>query len=54
MREKIGVGNEKVIGHVGRFNANKNHKFLVEVFNKIVEKELNAKLLLIGDGETNA
>ena len=52
MREKIGVGNEKVIGHVGRFNANKNHKFLVEVFNKIVEKELNAKLLLIGDGET--
>mgnify|MGYP000576831838 FL=1 len=36
----------------GRFNENKNHKFLVDVFEKVLEKEKDALLLLIGEGET--
>lgn len=52
MRKKLKLEDEFIIGHVGRFNQNKNHKFLVEVFASFSEKEKNAKLLLIGDGET--
>ncbi len=52
MRKQLGIDDERVIGHVGRFNANKNHKFLIEIFKKIVDQESNAKLLLVGDGET--
>lgn len=39
-----------VIGHVGRFIELKNHRFLIEVFEKVVEHKPNAKLLLVGDG----
>ncbi|WP_196594223.1 glycosyltransferase family 1 protein [Pectinatus sottacetonis] len=39
-----------VIGHVGRFMYQKNHDFLIEVFNKIYEQDNNSILLLIGDG----
>ena len=38
-------------GHVGRFNLQKNHKFLLEVFAEIKAKKQNAKLLLVGEGE---
>lgn len=40
-----------VLGHIGRFDEQKNHKFLVEVFAKIYEKDKNAFLLLIGNGK---
>ena len=40
-----------VIGHVGRFHPLKNHRFLIEVFRKTVEKKSNAILLLVGAGE---
>jgi len=39
-----------VIGHVGRFNTQKNHRFLIEIFYKITEKKENVKLLLMGTG----
>lgn len=41
-----------VIGHVGRFSPTKNHKFLVEAFEKISKKKENAFLLLVGNGTT--
>lgn len=41
---------EMVIGNVGRFSYMKNHKFLIEIFEKLNEK-VRCKLLLIGDGE---
>lgn len=51
MRESLGIKeNELLIGHVGRFSPPKNHEFLIQIFNNIVEKK-NAKLLLIGDGD---
>lgn len=41
-----------VIGHVGRFCMAKNHKLLVAVFEKILQKRKNAFLLLVGNGAT--
>ena len=40
-----------VIGHIGRFTAQKNTLFIIDVFKEIVKKEPKAKLLLIGHGE---
>ena len=39
-----------VIGHVGRFNQQKNHKFLVEVFSEVCKKNEKAFLLMVGNG----
>lgn len=43
--------NDFIIGHVGRLTIAKNHKFLIEIFVKVLDKKPNAKLLLIGTGE---
>ncbi|MDL2250605.1 glycosyltransferase, partial [Lachnospiraceae bacterium OttesenSCG-928-J05] len=37
--------------HIGRFEEQKNHRFLVEVFKEVVEEVSNARLLLIGKGD---
>lgn len=52
MREKLGIPeNAIVIGHVGRFSAQKNHNQLIDIFNVLKNKCSNTYLLLIGDGE---
>ena len=38
------------IGHIGRFVAQKNHTFLIDIFNEIYKKNDNAILLLAGQG----
>ena len=55
IRKKLGIPeNAFVLGHVGRFHPVKNHKFIVQVFEKLKEKKKNSFLLLVGDGdETN-
>ncbi len=40
-----------VLGHVGRFLAQKNHKLLIDIFKKVVEMHPDSVLLLAGDGE---
>ena len=50
IRRKLDIEGKKVIGHVGRFNPQKNHEFLIDVFNEIYKKDKNTVLLLIGDG----
>lgn len=40
-----------VVGHVGRFSEQKNHAFLIEIFEEIIEREPAAYLLLVGTGE---
>jgi len=40
-----------VIGHVGRFQAVKNHSFLLDVFAKAKQQKEDAVLLLVGDGD---
>ncbi|MBD3107614.1 glycosyltransferase [Bacillus sp. AGMB 02131] len=52
IREELNINEKFVIGHVGRFETQKNHKFLIQVFHQIYMKNKNAVLLLIGDGNT--
>lgn len=42
--------NTIIIGHVGRFEKQKNHEFLIELFNEMYKERKNIKLLLIGEG----
>lgn len=51
MREKLNISNETAYVHIGRFNEQKNHKFLIDIFNQILKLDSNCKLFLIGDGE---
>lgn len=41
-----------VIGHVGRFNTQKNHEYLIRIFDELYKKAKNAYLVLIGTGAT--
>ena len=41
-----------VIGHVGRFSWVKNHEFIIELFKRLVLKNPDYTLALVGDGET--
>ncbi|MGV0030889.1 glycosyltransferase [Latilactobacillus curvatus] len=50
MRENLGITGNFVIGCVARLTKVKNHKFLLEVFNLVLAKNSDAKLLLVGDG----
>ena len=50
VRTKLGLlKNEFVIGHVGRFSYQKNHDFLIDVFNEVHRRLPEAVLILIGD-----
>lgn len=51
MRKELGIGNEIVIGHVGRFSTVKNHSFLIDIFAQIKQIEPNSRLLLVGGGD---
>ncbi|MFR5683192.1 MAG: glycosyltransferase family 1 protein, partial [Clostridia bacterium] len=42
--------NTVVIGHIGRFYYEKNHSFIVELFEKYHQLNPNSKLFLIGEG----
>lgn len=48
------VGNQFAIGHVGRFTAQKNHAFLIDVFTEVAKRRDDAVLLLVGTGEAGA
>lgn len=55
MRQKLAMAEDAfVIGHVGRFNAVKNHTFLLDVFTEVKRHNENAVLLLVGDGDLRA
>ncbi|MFV9551014.1 glycosyltransferase family 1 protein [Algibacter sp. PT7-4] len=50
VKKELGVSGKKVIGHVGRFNEQKNHFFLIKIFNEILKKDKNCVLALAGNG----
>ncbi len=50
-RKELGIENKFVICHIGRLSLQKNPKGLIEIFDKLVEKDLSATLLSIGSGE---
>lgn len=43
-----------VVGHVGRFSPQKNHRLIVEAFEKVCEKKDNAFLMFVGNGQTKS
>lgn len=51
IRKENGLEKKHVIGHVGRFMAQKNHSFLLDVFAELVSKDVDTYLVLLGDGE---
>lgn len=51
IRSELKLGDSFVIGNVARFSYQKNHEFLIDVFEKICEIRKDAVLLLIGRGE---
>lgn len=40
-----------VIGHVGRFTEQKNHRFIIEIAAEVLKGEPETYLLLVGDGQ---
>lgn len=52
VRLKLGLSkNTVVVGNVGRFNCQKNHPRIIEIFREYKKNNHNSKLLLVGDGE---
>lgn len=52
-RKKLQIPeNALVVGHVGRFNGQKNHEFLVKIFNELNKINKNTYLVLVGTGAT--
>lgn len=51
LRKALGIGEETLLGHVGRFAEQKNHMGLLAIFSKLCEQGWKGKLLLIGNGE---
>lgn len=50
-RKELNINDDTlVVGHIGRFVAQKNHTFLIDIFNELHKKEKNSILLLIGQG----
>lgn len=50
-REKYKLHGKKVVGHIGHFSHQKNHTFLIEIFDALYKFDNNYRLLLIGDGD---
>lgn len=51
VRKKLGWETEKIVGHIGRMNKQKNHKKLISVFHRMHGIDDSVRLLLIGNGE---
>ena len=52
IRSEFGISDdEKVLGHIGRFSDEKNHKFLLQIFKKVHDDIPNTKLLCVGNGD---
>lgn len=49
-RSFFGLQDKIVFGHTGRFEEQKNHSFLIDIFYEIHQKIENAILLLVGNG----
>lgn len=50
IREELKIQSKFVIGHVGRFSEQKNHKFLIDLFFQYQKINEDSVLLLVGDG----
>lgn len=51
IRKNLNLENKFVIGCVGRFTKQKNHRFMLKVFRQVLKKDKHAVLMLVGTGE---
>lgn len=52
IRKKYNIDDNCVlIGHIGRFTEQKNHKFIVDIISSMSNKNRDIKFMLLGDGE---
>lgn len=51
IREKENWDNRFIIGNVGRFNIQKNHQFIVDIFYAFLKQHEEGLLVLVGEGE---
>lgn len=51
IRHELNIENKLVVGHIGRFCKQKNHEFLIKIFEKIRDIKQNSVLVLVGVGE---
>lgn len=51
IRKQMGLEDNFVIGHIGRFSPEKNHKFLLRVLKLCLEHDSRIKVLCIGEGD---
>lgn len=51
LRKELGLEEKIIIGNVGRFMNQKNHIFLIDIFNEIHKENENTILMLVGEGE---
>ena len=50
IRSELEIEDKYVVGHIGQFNDQKNHRFLFEIFDKLAQINDDIVLLLIGNG----
>lgn len=50
VRKELNLENRFVLGHIGRFNKQKNQPYLLKIFEKLAQKRGDAVLLLAGTG----
>ena len=50
IRAELGLKEELVLGHVGRFDHQKNHPYLIAVFDSLCKSRQDTVLLLLGEG----
>lgn len=51
IRKELNIENKFVLGHVGRFDYQKNHKGLIDIFSKVEKENDNVVLILLGTGD---
>lgn len=52
LRSELHIAPEtKVLGHIGRFNTQKNHSFLIHIFHRFRQAHPDSVLILVGAGD---
>lgn len=51
LRDRLGLNGKIIIGHIGRFTKQKNHDYLIDIFQEIHKINADSILFLAGAGE---
>lgn len=50
LRKELDAEDSLILGHVGRFSLQKNHEFLIDIFEQVLKIRPNSTLILLGTG----